>query len=92
MAKNLEDLRAHLFATLEGLRDESKPLDIDRARAVADVAGVIIKTAQVEVAYMQVTGGEVGSSFLAPASRPAELSNGLHLGQIAGIRTHRMQG
>ena len=33
MAKNkIEDLRDHLFAALEGLSDEEKPMDLERAR------------------------------------------------------------
>jgi hypothetical protein len=64
MKNKIEDLRNHLFATLEGLLDEENPMDIDRAKAVADVASVVVETAKVEVAYIKTIGGESGSSFL----------------------------
>lgn len=54
MKNKMEDLRNHLFAVIEGLLDEDKPMDTDRARAVADVAGKLIDSAKVEVQYMKV--------------------------------------
>jgi hypothetical protein len=64
----IEDLRNHLFETLEALKDDEKPMDLDRARAVADVARVIVDSAKVEVEFAKVTNeatGEFpGSSFL----------------------------
>jgi hypothetical protein len=79
MAKNkLSDLRDHLFETLEALKDPDKPMEIPRAKAIADVAQVIINSATVEVKAMnamnadrseffdskspQLTGGAKGSS------------------------------
>lgn len=57
MAKNtLQDLRDHLFATLEALTDDEKPMDIERAKAVCSTAQSIIDTARVEVKYIEVTG------------------------------------
>lgn len=70
MAKNkIGDLRDHLFETLEALRDPDKPMEIDRAHAVANVARQIIDTAKVEVAFMKATGGELGSGFI-PVDAP----------------------
>jgi len=73
MSNTIEDLRKHLFETLEGLKDKEKPLDIERAKAVCDVAGKIIETAKVEVSYLNVVGGR-GSGFipqgLLPGARP----------------------
>lgn len=59
----IQDLRAHLFATLDALRDKEKPMDIERAKAVSEVAQVIINSAKVEVDHMKVAGGN-GSGFL----------------------------
>lgn len=59
----IADLRDHLFATLEALRDEEKPMDIERAKAIADVARVVVDSAKVEVAFIEATG-EVGSGFI----------------------------
>ncbi|HDY5567755.1 TPA: hypothetical protein RQ712_006623, partial [Pseudomonas aeruginosa] len=53
MKNKIEDLRNHLFATIEGLLDEEKPLDIERAKAVAHVSSVIIESAKVEVKALE---------------------------------------
>lgn len=77
MAKKtkIDDLRDHLFAALEGLADEEKPMDIARAQAIADVAKVIVESAKVEVSYLKVTGAIEGSGFIPAgdidAPRPA---------------------
>lgn len=60
----IEDLRNHLFATLEGLTDEDKPMDINRAKAVADVAQVIVNSAKVEVDFIRATGRAEGTGFI----------------------------
>lgn len=64
MSHTIQDLRTHLFATLEGLRDKTNPMDIDRAKAVADVAQTIINSAKVEVEHLKVTGQAGGSGFI----------------------------
>ena len=74
MANSIEDLREHLFATLAALRDETKPMEVERARAVADVAGKIIESAKVEVAFMKEVGGK-GSGFIPEAPRPKALAD-----------------
>lgn len=64
-AKNkITDLRDHLFETLEALRDDEKPMEIARAKAVADVAKAIIESAKVEVAFLKTTGGVSGTGFI----------------------------
>lgn len=45
----LSDLRNHLFATLEALRDEEKPMELERAKTIAQVANAVIASAKVEV-------------------------------------------
>lgn len=65
MPKNkIDDLRNHLFETLEALKDPDKPMDLDRARAVADVARVIVDTAKVENDFLKVTGASQSTDFL----------------------------
>jgi hypothetical protein len=54
MKTKSSDLREHLFATLEGLLDDENPLDINRAKAVADVGKVIVESAKVEVEMAKV--------------------------------------
>lgn len=63
MKNRIVDLRNHLFETLEALKDEDKPMEIDRARAIADVARVIVDSAKVEVAFVEATGG-LGTGFI----------------------------
>lgn len=71
MKNKIDDLRNHLFETLEALKDEEKPMDLDRARAVADVSRVIIDSARVEVAFLKATDALRGSDFF-----PSELPQG----------------
>ena len=54
MKTKSSDLREHLFATLEGLLDDENPLDINRAKAVAEVGKVIVESAKVEVEMAKV--------------------------------------
>ena len=57
MARNkINDLRDHLFETLEALKDPEKPMDLDRAKAICEVAQTIINTAKVEVALVEAIG------------------------------------
>lgn len=64
MKNKLTDLRNHLFVTIEQLLDPKEPMDIDRAKAVADVAQVIINSAKVEVDYIRQVGAEKGTGFI----------------------------
>lgn len=68
MKNKIEDLRNHLFATLEALQDEDKPMDIERAKAVAQVSQQIIESAKVEVKFMETVGGK-GSGFIPETPR-----------------------
>lgn len=65
MAKNkIDDLRNHLFETIEALKDPDKPMELDRARAISDVAQTIINTAKVEVELVKaVSSSRAGSQF-----------------------------
>ncbi len=64
MKNKIEDLRNHLFETLEALKDDEKPMDVDRARAVAEVANVIVESAKVEVSFLKTTGALQSTGFL----------------------------
>lgn len=75
MKNRLEDLRNHLFATIESLRDTEKPMELDRAKTIADVAQTLINSAKVEVDFLNTVGGVGGSTFLtgsAPDTRKLE--------------------
>lgn len=64
MKNRIEDLRNHLFATIEALLDEDNPMDIARAKAVSNAAQALINSAKVEVDFLRVTGGIEGSGFI----------------------------
>lgn len=82
--KNISDVRAALFAVLDGLADKGNPMDIERAKAINDTCQVLINTAKVEIDYLKVNnGGE--SSFLEAIGNDA-LPQG-----ITGIRQHRLK-
>jgi hypothetical protein len=78
----MKELRATLMATLNDLRDREHPMDVDRAKAVAQIAGVLVETAKVEVDYIKATGGK--SDFI---EQPQALPAG-----VLGITQHRIRG
>lgn len=62
---HIEEMRRHLMSTLVDLRNRENPMDVDRARAVADVARVMVDSAKVEVEYIKATGAPK-SGFIEP--------------------------
>lgn len=58
----IDDLRNHLFATLEALQDPEHPMELERAKTIADVAQVIVNSAKVEVDFVRVTGRDEEST------------------------------
>lgn len=85
MKNRIEDLRNHLFLALEGLADPENPLDLERARAIADVAQVVVNSAKVEVDYLKVMGAPAGggSGFIPDGCRGGHVRPGLEHGQNA---------
>lgn len=74
MKNKIEDLRNHLFVTIESLLDDDKPMDIARAKAVSEVAQTLINSAKVEVEYMKLTGAKKGSGFIPDDSIEGEVT------------------
>jgi hypothetical protein len=64
MKNKIEDLRNHLFAALEGLSDKDAPMEIERAKAIADVARVVVDSAKAEIAFIAATGKREGTGFI----------------------------
>lgn len=89
MSNTITDLHAHLFATLQGLRDGS--ITVERAAMISQVAQTLVNVAKVEVDFLRVTEQSIGSGFLpeAPAGdgEAGALPNG-----ITGIVRHRIKG
>jgi hypothetical protein len=76
----MSDLRDHLFETLESLKDPEKPLDVERAKAICQVSGVIIESAKAETRYAQIVGAQPSSEFFDSQPKqpalPAPRTNG----------------
>lgn len=89
MKNKIDDLRNHLFEALEALKDKDEPMDLDRARAIAEVAKVIVDSAKVEVDFLKVTGAVHSTGFLPDgepkgATTPARRRvNGTPVGTLA---------
>lgn len=64
MPKNtMTDLRNHLFEVMEALKDEEKPMELDRARVVVSVAQALINSAKVEVDFIEAFDSSVTTGF-----------------------------
>ncbi len=62
MARNkIEHLRDHLFEVIEMLKDGD--MEIEKAKAITDVAQTIINSAKVEVDFIKTVHGN-GSDFI----------------------------
>ena len=64
MKNKIEDLRNHLFATMESLMDPDNPMEINRAKAIADVAQVIVNSVKMEVDFLKATDRTQGTGFI----------------------------
>ncbi len=65
MSNTIADLRKHLFETIDALKAKDKPMDLDRAKTIADVAQVVINSAKVEVDFMRMRGDDsAGTGFI----------------------------
>lgn len=73
---DINTLRDALFATLAGLQDKAKPMDIERARAINETGQVIINSVKAESDYLKATGQNEGSGFItAPVAALPALPN-----------------
>lgn len=91
---HINDLRGHLMATLASLRDRDNPMEPDRARAIGQVASVLIDSARVEVDYIKATNGD-RSDFLEPpgAAGPRLVhSEPTAHNPFPRVTQHRMEG
>jgi len=98
MSKTIADLRNTLFATLDALSNSENPMDLERARVIADVGQVIVNSAKVEVDFIKATGSRQ-SAFLEPPTMldlPARTHDVVALPStgngITSITQHRLKG
>jgi hypothetical protein len=87
VSNNINTVRQHLLDTLADLRNRANPMEIDRARAVADVARVLVDTARVEIDFIKASG-ETGSDFMNPALQ----ADAAPPPGITGITRHKIAG
>lgn len=66
--RQIDELRDHLFDTLEQLKDKNNPMDLERAETIAKVGQVLVNSAKVEVDFMKNVGGK-GSGFIPEAPK-----------------------
>lgn len=85
MSNTIDTLRTHLFETLAALKDKDAPMDIERAKAVSDIAQVIINTAKVEVDFARVTGKDV-SGFIGH-NQPRPTPPAAEIGPASPLKT-----
>lgn len=64
MKNRIEDLRNHLFETIERLKDEENPMDLARAKTISDVSQTLINSAKVEVDFIKATDRATDTGFI----------------------------
>lgn len=62
MAKNIQDLRALLFDTIEGIQKGT--IDVEKARAITEISQVIVNTAKTEVDFLKNVNGQGNTGFI----------------------------
>jgi hypothetical protein len=83
MTKSVDDLREHLFAALQGLRDGT--VSVETAKAISEVSQTIINSARVEVEAARLVDSSEMPRFLSGES--PQLPAG-----ITGVVRHRLAG
>ena len=79
---HIDQVRQSLLDTLADLRNKEQPMDIERAKAVAQVASVLVDTAKVENEYLKITGQDKSQFLETPPD------NVLGTPQIEGPAAH----
>lgn len=87
--KTMDDLRAHLFAALDGLRDKS--MDVSTAKAMCEVGQTIVNTAKAEADFARATGGRVISNLI-PASEEAASPNVTRIATATATGVKEVEG
>ncbi|MCK5134856.1 MAG: hypothetical protein KAR19_03650 [Bacteroidales bacterium] len=77
MKNKIEDLRNHLFDTIEKLKDGD--MELETAKAVTNAAQTIVNSVKVEVDFIKVLGGAGEGTGFIPLD--ARKPNGEPLGE-----------
>ena len=89
---HINQVRQSLLDTLADLRNREQPMDIERARAVAQVASVLVDTAKVENEYIKLTGADRSNFLEQPADAPRLSSSPSAHNPFPTSAMHRLQG
>jgi hypothetical protein len=90
---HISQVRQALLDTLQDLRNRENPMDIERAKAVATVASVLIDTAKVENEYLKITGQDQSTFLETPPDSAIALNNTptAH-NPFPSVTSYRLQG
>jgi hypothetical protein len=92
-APHITELRQILMGTLVDLRDRENPMDIKRAEAVAQVASVLVDTANVENTYLKITGQDRSQFLEQPVGTDTAITHTASpFPGVTGITQHRLRG
>jgi hypothetical protein len=72
MKNKLTDLRNHLFETLEALKDQDNPMDVDRAKVISEVGQTLINSAKLELQFLELTGAAERTTKFFDEPQPRE--------------------
>ena len=86
---HITQVRQSLLDTLADLRNRENPMDIERAKAVATVASVLVDTAKVENEYLKITGQDRSNFIETP---PDALTAPAAHNPFPTSVVHRLQG
>lgn len=89
---HIDQVRQSLLDTLSDLRNREAPMDIERARAVATVASVLVDTAKVENEYLKLTGQDRSNFLEQPADGATRIEGPAAHNPFPSAVRHRLQG
>jgi len=94
MSSKMSDLPGTSVRDATGAQDKEKPMDLDRAKAVAEIGQTIINSAKVEVDYLKVTGQGPAHTkrILSRRRRLVPASNGKPALSVEGKNCHDCRG
>lgn len=84
-------VRQSLLDTLADLRNREQPMEIGRARAIAEVASVLVETAKVENDYLKITGQDRNQFFEQPSDM-SRLDGPAAHNPFPRVTRHTLQG
>lgn len=88
---HIDQVRQSLLDTLADLRNRDNPMDIDRAKTVAQVASVLVESAKVENEYLKITGQDRSKFLEQPAVAAPAAAVTAH-NPFPSVVRHTLQG